>query len=162
MSSGEEKPQPASQLDGKAAKTTEFIVLNICGRLYILEKSECWSNCHRNEVLLSFRPPQDSEKHKVCLYEAGDVKGRKTEIIDDDVPSLYAYAFTDRVGSIVVSCGTWVGSHCPGYHGSRYLLEQDDYRHFNEYGAHLPQMQNVRHICDMQWRPHSCYTTASK
>lgn len=28
--------------------------------------------------------------------------------MDDDVPSLFSYGFTDRVGSIMVSCGTWV------------------------------------------------------
>lgn len=49
---------------------------------------------------------QDPEKHKICLYEIGDCKGRKMEIINDDVPSLYSYGFTDRVGSIMVSCGT--------------------------------------------------------
>lgn len=49
---------------------------------------------------------QDPEKHKICLYEVGEFKGRKMEIMDDDVPSLFSYGFTDRVGSIVVSCGT--------------------------------------------------------
>lgn len=28
--------------------------------------------------------------------------------MDDDVPSMFSYGFTDRVGSIIVSCGTWV------------------------------------------------------
>lgn len=49
---------------------------------------------------------QDPEEHKICLYEVGEYKGRKMEIMDDDVPSLSAYGFTDRVGSILVSCGT--------------------------------------------------------
>ena len=49
---------------------------------------------------------QDPEKHKICLYEVGEFKGRKMEIMDDDVPSLFAYGFTDRVASIMVSCGT--------------------------------------------------------
>ncbi|CAL8356815.1 unnamed protein product [Boreogadus saida] len=48
----------------------------------------------------------DPEKHKVCLYEVGEFKGRKMEIMDDDVPSLFSYGFTDRVGSVMVSCGT--------------------------------------------------------
>lgn len=35
--------------------------MNFCGEMYILEKGEyprwdCWSNCHRNDYLLSFRP----------------------------------------------------------------------------------------------------------
>lgn len=49
---------------------------------------------------------KDPEKHKICLYEIGEFKGRKMEIVDDDVPSLFSHGFTDRVGSIIVSCGT--------------------------------------------------------
>uniref|UniRef100_A0A8C1J5L1 Crystallin, beta B1, like 1 n=1 Tax=Cyprinus carpio TaxID=7962 RepID=A0A8C1J5L1_CYPCA len=104
----------------------------------------------------------DPEKHKICLYEVGEYKGRKMEIMDDDVPSLFSYGFTDRVGSIMVSCGTWVGYQYPGYRGSQYLLEKGEYRHFNEYGARCPQFQSVRRIRDMQWHPHGCYTMASK
>lgn len=108
--------------------------------MFILEKGEyprwdSWSNCQRNDYLLSFRPIrmvthqlplycanfckdfifshlrsfsyfQDPEKHKICLYEVGEFKGRKMEIMDDDVPSLFSYGFTDRVGSVMVSCGT--------------------------------------------------------
>ncbi|XP_062856712.1 beta-crystallin B1 isoform X1 [Trichomycterus rosablanca] len=142
--------------------------MNFCGEMYILEKGDyprwdSWSNCQKNDYLLSFRPVRmDPEKHKICLYEVGDYKGRKMEIMDDDVPSLYSHGFTDRVGSIFVSCGTWVGYQYPGYRGSQYLLEKGDYRHFNEYGARCPQMQSIRRIRDMQWHPHGCYTMASK
>lgn len=118
--------------------------MNFCGEMYILEKGEyprwdSWSNCQKNDYLLSFRPvrmvqteekhssfpflaldrrpvtvsfslvsslTQDPEKHKICLYEVGEFKGRKMEIMDDDVPSLFSYGFTDRVASIIVSCGT--------------------------------------------------------
>uniref|UniRef100_A0A3P9PYY2 Crystallin, beta B1, like 1 n=1 Tax=Poecilia reticulata TaxID=8081 RepID=A0A3P9PYY2_POERE len=145
-----------------------FEQMNFCGEMYILEKGEyprwdSWSNCQRNDYLLSFRPVRmDPEKHKICLYEVGEFKGRKMEIMDDDVPSLFSYGFTDRVGSIMVGCGTWVGYQFPGYRGSQYLLEKGDYRHFNEYGARYPQFQSVRRIRDMQWHPHGCYTMASK
>uniref|UniRef100_A0A671KVT4 Beta-crystallin B1-like n=1 Tax=Sinocyclocheilus anshuiensis TaxID=1608454 RepID=A0A671KVT4_9TELE len=145
-----------------------FEQMNFCGEMYILEKSEyprwdSWSNCQKNDYLLSFRPVRmDPEKYKICLYEVGEYKGRKMEIMDDDVPSLFSYGFTDRVGSIMVSCGTWVGYQFPGYRGSQYLLEKGEYRHFNEYGARCPQFQSVRRIRDMQWHPHGCYTMASK
>uniref|UniRef100_A0A671L1Z7 Beta-crystallin B1-like n=1 Tax=Sinocyclocheilus anshuiensis TaxID=1608454 RepID=A0A671L1Z7_9TELE len=137
-----------------------FEQMNFCGEMYILEKSEyprwdSWSNCQKNDYLLSFRPVRmDPEKYKICLYEVGEYKGRKMEIMDDDVPSLFSYGFTDRVGSIMVSCGTWVGYQFPGYRGSQYLLEKGEYRHFNEYGARCPQFQSVRRIRDMQWHPH--------
>uniref|UniRef100_A0A8C4H8M1 Crystallin, beta B1, like 2 n=1 Tax=Dicentrarchus labrax TaxID=13489 RepID=A0A8C4H8M1_DICLA len=142
--------------------------MNFCGEMFILEKGEyprwdSWSNCQKNDYLLSFRPVRmDPEKHKICLYEVGEFKGRKMEIMDDDVPSLFSYGFTDRVGSIMVSCGTWVGYQFPGYRGSQYLLEKGEYRHFNEYGARCPQMQSMRRIRDMQWHPHGCYTMSSK
>ncbi|KAG7230350.1 hypothetical protein INR49_024454 [Caranx melampygus] len=145
-----------------------FEQMNFCGEMYILEKGEyprwdSWSNCQKNDYLLSFRPVRmDPEKHKICLYEVGEFKGRKMEIMDDDVPSLFSYGFTDRVGSIIVSCGTWVGYQFPGYRGSQYLLEKGDYRHFNEYGARHPQFQSVRRIRDMQWHQQGCYTMASK
>uniref|UniRef100_A0A3P9PYT2 Crystallin, beta B1, like 1 n=1 Tax=Poecilia reticulata TaxID=8081 RepID=A0A3P9PYT2_POERE len=134
-----------------------FEQMNFCGEMYILEKGEyprwdSWSNCQRNDYLLKIRDLSFSQQFK----------GRKMEIMDDDVPSLFSYGFTDRVGSIMVGCGTWVGYQFPGYRGSQYLLEKGDYRHFNEYGARYPQFQSVRRIRDMQWHPHGCYTMASK
>ncbi|KAM3864534.1 LOW QUALITY PROTEIN: crystallin, beta B1, like 2 [Diretmus argenteus] len=145
-----------------------FEQMNFCGEMFILEKGEyprwdSWSNCQKNDYLLSFRPVRmDPEKHKICLYEVGEFKGRKMEIMDDDVPSLFSYGFTDRVGSIMVSCGTWVGYQFPGYRGSQYLLEKGEFRHFNEYGARCPQMQSMRRVRDMQWHQHGCYTMSSK
>ncbi|XP_035803351.1 crystallin, beta B1, like 2 [Amphiprion ocellaris] len=145
-----------------------FEQMNFCGEMFILEKGEyprwdSWSNCQKNDYLLSFRPVRmDPEKHKICLFEVGEFKGRKMEIMDDDVPSLFSYGFTDRVGSIMVSCGTWVGYQFPGYRGSQFLLEKGEFRHFNEFGARCPQMQSIRRIRDMQWHPHGCYTVSSK
>ncbi|KAM9313947.1 LOW QUALITY PROTEIN: crystallin, beta B1, like 2 [Pholidichthys leucotaenia] len=145
-----------------------FEQMNFCGEIFILEKGEyprwdSWSNCQKNDYLLSFRPIRmDPEKHKICLYEVGEFKGRKMEIMDDDVPSLPAYGFTDRVGSIIVSCGTFVGYQFPGYRGSQFLLEKGDYRHFNEFGARCPQMQSIRRIRDMQWHAHGSYVLSSK
>ncbi|XP_049611918.1 beta-crystallin B1 isoform X2 [Syngnathus scovelli] len=144
-----------------------FEQINLCGEMYILEKGEyprwdSWSNCQKNDYLLSFRPVRmDPDKHKICLHEVGEFKGRKMEIMDDDVPSLFSYGFTDRVGSIIVSCGTFVGYQFPGYRGSQYLLEKGEFRHFNEYGARTPQLQSVRRIRDMQWHQQGCYTMAS-
>uniref|UniRef100_A0AAZ3RC03 Beta/gamma crystallin 'Greek key' domain-containing protein n=1 Tax=Oncorhynchus tshawytscha TaxID=74940 RepID=A0AAZ3RC03_ONCTS len=101
--------------------------MNFCGEI----------NCQKNDYLLSFRP-SDPEKHKICLFEVGEV------------------------GSIMVSCGSWVGYQFPGYRGSQYLLEKGEYRHFNEFGARHPQFQSVRRIRDMQWHQHGCYTLSSK
>ncbi|XP_064416356.1 beta-crystallin B1-like [Latimeria chalumnae] len=141
---------------------------NFCGEMFIMEKGEyprwdCWTNSYRNEWMMSFRPVlMDPEKHKICLYEMGEFKGRKMEIMDDDVPSLFAYGFTDRVGSVSVPCGTWVGYQYPGYRGYQYLFEKGEYHHWNDWNARHPQMQSMRRIRDMQWHQHGCYTYASK
>lgn len=45
---------------------------------------------------------QDSMEHKICLYELSDFKGNKMEIQEDDVPTLWAHGFCDRVGSVRV------------------------------------------------------------
>lgn len=51
-------------------------------------------------------PPQEAEDHKISLYESADFKGNKMDIQEDDVPSLWAYGFCDRVGSVKVPSGT--------------------------------------------------------
>lgn len=51
-------------------------------------------------------PPQDSQEHKICLFEGANFKGKTMEIQEDDVPSLWVYGFCDRVGSVRVSSGT--------------------------------------------------------
>uniref|UniRef100_A0A8C4SAW6 Crystallin, beta B1, like 2 n=1 Tax=Erpetoichthys calabaricus TaxID=27687 RepID=A0A8C4SAW6_ERPCA len=142
--------------------------INFCGEMFILEKGEyprwdSWSNSYRNEYMMSFRPVRmDPEKHKICLFEIGEFKGRKMEIMDDDVPSLFSYGFTDRVGSINVGCGTFVAYQYPGYRGYQYLLEKGDYRHWNEWGARTPQIQSIRRLRDMQWHQQGCYTLSTK
>lgn len=50
-------------------------------------------------------------EHKICLYELSDFKGNKMEIQEDDVPTLWAHGFCDRVGSVRVSGGAWVHIH---------------------------------------------------
>ena len=51
-------------------------------------------------------PPQDSADHKLHLYENPGFAGRKMEIVDDDVPSLWGHGFQDRVASVKALNGT--------------------------------------------------------
>ncbi|XP_069089070.1 beta-crystallin B1-like [Pleurodeles waltl] len=141
---------------------------NFQGEMFIMEKGEyprwdSWSNSYRNEYLQSFHPVRmEADKHKISLYENCDFKGRKMEIVDDDVPSLFSYGFTDRVASISVPSGSWVGYQYPGYRGYQYLFQNGEYRHWNEWKARNPQIQSVRRIRDMQWHQHGSYTLPSK
>ncbi|XP_043924216.1 beta-crystallin B1 [Protopterus annectens] len=141
---------------------------NFRGEMFILEKGEyprwdTWSNSYRSDNFMSFRPVRmDSQEHKICLFERADFQGNKMEINEDDVPSLWAYGFNDRVGSVRVPCGSWVGYQYPGYRGYQYLFENGDYRHWNDWCAFQPQMQSMRRVRDMQWHKKGCFTFTSK
>lgn len=50
--------------------------------------------------------PQDGPDHKLHLFENPAFGGRKMEIVDDDVPSLWAHGFQDRVASVRAINGT--------------------------------------------------------
>ncbi|EAW59730.1 crystallin beta B1 [Homo sapiens] len=130
---------------------------NFRGEMFILEKGEyprwnTWSSSYRSDRLMSFRPiKMDAQEHKISLFEGANFKGNTIEIQGDDAPSLWVYGFSDRVGSVKVSSGTWVGYQYPGYRGYQYLLEPGDFRHWNEWGAFQPQMQSLRRLRDKQW-----------
>lgn len=51
-------------------------------------------------------PLQDGADHKLHLYENPGFAGRKMEIVDDDVPSLWGHGFQDRVASVKALNGT--------------------------------------------------------
>lgn len=55
-----------------------------------------------NALLLS----QDSQEHKIVLYENPSFAGKKIEIIDDDVPSFHAHGYQEKVSSVRVQSGT--------------------------------------------------------
>uniref|UniRef100_A0A672HDY4 Beta-crystallin B3 n=1 Tax=Salarias fasciatus TaxID=181472 RepID=A0A672HDY4_SALFA len=127
------------------------------GEQFVLEKGEyprwsTWTNCLSSYSLGSFRPLKvDSAEHKLHLFENVGFEGRKMAIFDDDVPSLWAHGFQDRVASAKAVNGTWVGYMYPGYRGRQYVLEQGDFKHWNDWGATAPQIQSVRRVRDMQW-----------
>lgn len=49
---------------------------------------------------------QDGSDHKLHLYENPGFTGRKMEVADDDVPSLWVHGFRDRVASVKALNGT--------------------------------------------------------
>lgn len=49
---------------------------------------------------------QDSAEHKLHLFDNPGFTGKKVEIVDDDVPSLWGLGFKDRVASIKALNGT--------------------------------------------------------
>ena len=50
--------------------------------------------------------PQDSQEHKITLYENPNFTGKKMEVIDDDVPSFHAHGYQEKVSSVRVQSGT--------------------------------------------------------
>uniref|UniRef100_A0A667XYJ7 Beta-crystallin B3 n=1 Tax=Myripristis murdjan TaxID=586833 RepID=A0A667XYJ7_9TELE len=134
------------------------------GEQFVLEKGEyprwsTWTNSQCSFSLGSFRPLKvDSADHKLFLFENAGYTGRKMEIIDDDVPSLWAHGFQDHVASAKAVNGTWVGYMYPGYRGRQYVFEHGEYKHWNNWGATAPQIQSVRRVRDMQWHKRGCFT----
>ncbi|NWT79808.1 CRBB2 protein, partial [Lanius ludovicianus] len=97
------------------------------------------------------------QEHKIVLYENPSFTGKKIEIIDDDVPSFHAHGYQEKVSSVRVQSGTWVGYQYPGYRGYQYLFEKGDYKDSSDFGAQHPQIQSVRRIRDMQWHQRGAY-----
>lgn len=62
---------------------------------------DIWESIH-----VSVSSQQDSAEHKLHLYENPGFTGRKMEIVDDDVPSLWGHGFQDRVASVKALNGT--------------------------------------------------------
>ncbi|KAE8298118.1 Beta-crystallin B3 Beta-B3 crystallin [Larimichthys crocea] len=133
------------------------------GEQFVLEKGEyprwsTWTNSQSSYSLSSFKPLKvDSEDHKLHLFENAGFEGRKMEIVDEDVPSLWAHGFQDRVASVKAINGTWVGYMYPGYRGRQYVFENGEFKHWNDWGATAPHIQSVRRIRDMQWHKRGCY-----
>uniref|UniRef100_A0A3Q2GMN3 Beta-crystallin B3 n=2 Tax=Cyprinodon variegatus TaxID=28743 RepID=A0A3Q2GMN3_CYPVA len=133
------------------------------GEQFILEKGEyprwdTWTNSQRSFSMLSLRPLKvDGVEHKLHLYENPGFTGRKMEIVDDDVPSLWAHGFQDRVASVKALNGTWVGYMYPGYRGQQYIFERGDFKHWNDWEAPSPRIQSVRRVRDMQWHKKGCF-----
>ncbi|KAM9801726.1 beta-crystallin B1 [Neosynchiropus ocellatus] len=144
-----------------------FEQTNLRGEMFILEKGEyprwdTWSNSYRSDCLMSLRPVRmDSLEHKICLYELSDFKGNKMEIQEDDVPTLWAHGFSDRVGSVRVPGGAWVGYQYPGYRGYQYLMEGGEYKHCNDFNAIQPQVQSMRRIRDMRFHQRGSLSLSS-
>ncbi|NXC23292.1 CRBB2 protein, partial [Corythaeola cristata] len=118
------------------------------GEQFVFEKGEyprwdSWTNSRRSDSITSLRPikvvraprqplptrqTKDSQEHKIVLYENPSFTGKKIEIIDDDVPSFHAHGYQEKVSSVRVQSGTWVGYQYPGYRGYQYLFEKGDYK----------------------------------
>uniref|UniRef100_A0A8C6US42 Beta-crystallin B2 n=1 Tax=Neogobius melanostomus TaxID=47308 RepID=A0A8C6US42_9GOBI len=130
---------------------------------YVFEKGEyprwdSWTNSRRSDTITAFRPIQvDSQEHKIVLYEKPSFAGKKIEIIDDDVPSFHAHGYQEKVSSVRVQSGTWVGYQYPGYRGYQYVFEKGEYKDSTEFGAQIPQIQSVRRIRDMQWHQRGAF-----
>ncbi|NXD31578.1 CRBB1 protein, partial [Spelaeornis formosus] len=148
---------------GPFSSQLEAVLPGVPALISCQQENPCWhlqEDSYRSDCFMSMRPiKMEAEDHKISLYESADFKGNKMEIQEDDVPSLWAYGFCDRVGSVQVPSGTWVGYQYPGYRGYQYLFETGDFRHWNEWSAFQPQIQSIRRIRDMQWDQKGTFVT---
>ncbi|KAJ8342228.1 hypothetical protein SKAU_G00321560 [Synaphobranchus kaupii] len=147
----EQKPAPTPAL----FRWVGYEQQNLTGEMFVLEKGEyprwnSWSNSYRCDRLMSVRPVRmDNLEPRICLFEGVTFEGRKMEVCDEDIPSLWSYGFHDQVSSLQVTGGTWVGYQYPGYRGAQYLFECGAYKHYNDWGAAHPQIQSLRRIKDL-------------
>uniref|UniRef100_A0A4W6DY08 Crystallin, beta B1, like 3 n=1 Tax=Lates calcarifer TaxID=8187 RepID=A0A4W6DY08_LATCA len=122
---------------------------NMTGEMFMLEKGEyprwdTWSNSYRCDRFMSVRP--DPQDHKICLYECTNFEGRKMEVCDEDIPSLWSYGFQDLTSGYshlsTLYFPTKLGGYqYPGYRGYQYVFEMGPYKHWNE------DMQTHRRGC---------------
>ncbi|KPP68417.1 beta-crystallin B2-like [Scleropages formosus] len=133
------------------------------GEQFVLEKGEyprwdAWTNSRHSSSIAALRPVKvDSLGHKITLYENPKFTGKKIEIVDDDVPSFHAHSYQEKVSSVRVQNGSWVGYQYPGYRGYQYLFEKGEYKDSADFGAQVPQVQSVRRIRDMQWHQRGAF-----
>ncbi|XP_064208931.1 beta-crystallin B1-like [Anguilla rostrata] len=167
---GERGLDRVGSLSVSAGPWVGFERQNMAGEVFLLEKGEyphwdSWRNGYRRDHgdhLLSVRPVRmDSLEPKICLFEEMNFQGRKMEVCDEDIPSLWSYGFQDHVSSVQVTGGTWVGYQYPGYRGSQYLLECGTYKHWNEWGAARPQIQSLRRVKDLLTHLHDGFKMAA-
>ncbi|KAH0625666.1 hypothetical protein JD844_015260 [Phrynosoma platyrhinos] len=133
--------------------------LNRSQPIMVFEQENFQGRCH--ELNAACPNLKEAGLDKIVLYENPGFTGKKIEIIDDDVPSFYAHGYQEKVSSVRVQSGTWVGYQYPGYRGYQYLFEKGDYKDSADFGAQHPQIQSVRRIRDMQWHQRGAFHPAS-
>uniref|UniRef100_A0A8D2LTS8 Beta-crystallin B3 n=1 Tax=Varanus komodoensis TaxID=61221 RepID=A0A8D2LTS8_VARKO len=159
----EKELQKVGSLKVEAGPWLGFERQAFSGEQFVLEKGDyprwdSWSSSHRSDSLLSVRPLLIvSNLKRLCLGKPPAYAGRKMEIVEDDVPSLWAHGFQDRVASVKSLNGIWVGYEYPGYRGRQYVFEKGEYRHWNEWDASQPLIQSVRRVRDQQWHKRGCF-----
>uniref|UniRef100_A0A8D2LVY0 Beta-crystallin B3 n=1 Tax=Varanus komodoensis TaxID=61221 RepID=A0A8D2LVY0_VARKO len=157
----EKELQKVGSLKVEAGPWLGFERQAFSGEQFVLEKGDyprwdSWSSSHRSDSLLR-TIKRDSPDHRIHLFENASYAGRKMEIVEDDVPSLWAHGFQDRVASVKSLNGIWVGYEYPGYRGRQYVFEKGEYRHWNEWDASQPLIQSVRRVRDQQWHKRGCF-----
>lgn len=99
-------------------------------------------------VLLAFRSLVERELFSFHTIVRGSVKqwDQKTQ----------SWNYTNVIFSISPP-RRWVGYQYPGYRGFQYIFEMASYKHWNEWGAHHPQLQSIRRVRDMQTHRRGCF-----
>ncbi|KAK5900315.1 hypothetical protein CgunFtcFv8_025281 [Champsocephalus gunnari] len=133
-----------------------FEQTNFRGEMFILEKGEyprwdTWSNSYRSDCLMSLRPVRmDSLEHR-SASTSSRLQGQQDGDQEDDVPTLWAHGFCDRVGSLG-------GTSTPDTGATSTCLSAETTNTNNDFSAYQPQMQSLRRIRDMQFHQRGCFT----
>ncbi|XP_048452657.1 uncharacterized protein crybg1a [Rhincodon typus] len=92
--------------------------------------------------------------NRVIVYEKPFFEGRQLELKTDifsfveevgESALCHTYPFTN-IGSMKVLGGFWVGYEKPGFQGHQYVLEEGEYRTWNDWGGYNEHLQSLRFI----------------
>uniref|UniRef100_A0A671TSD5 Beta-crystallin B3 n=1 Tax=Sparus aurata TaxID=8175 RepID=A0A671TSD5_SPAAU len=62
--------------------------------------------------------------YKLAVFEYENFRGKKVELSGE---CKDAFEKTQRIGSVIVESGPWVGFERPGYAGEQFVLEKGEY-----------------------------------
>lgn len=114
-------------------------------------------------VLPALRSPVERKSFLVIFYLAGVLRwpeGQRNWLKMGNINySIWVFFFFFGGSDIFLSTSphSWVGYQYPGYRGYQYVFEMGPYKHWNDWGAHHPQIQSIRRVRDMQTHRRGCF-----
>nr|XP_004476351.2 gamma-crystallin N [Dasypus novemcinctus] len=82
---------------------------------------------------------------KITFYEGKHFTGRKLEVFGD-CDNFQDRGFMNRVNSIRVESGAWIGFYHPDFQGQQFILEHGDYPDFFRWNSHNDHVGSCRPV----------------
>ncbi|XP_027729547.1 gamma-crystallin D-like isoform X1 [Vombatus ursinus] len=92
--------------------------------------------------------PQQTDSHRMRLYEREEHKGLMSELTDD-CPRIHDRFQLNEIHSFNVLEGCWVLYEMPNYRGRQFLLRPGEYRRYLDWGAVNAKAGSLRRVMDL-------------